>query len=238
MNLKDRHLSQNMQGADVALLQSELAQLGYSIPTTETGHPPTFGPGTLQAVQNFQRKRGLPPAGVHLGVVDPVTARAINAAVDAIVPARFVVTGQVRHQDGTPLGGLSVRAFDKDLRNTEPLGEATTDATPSNAGRYQMAFTSEKFRLRERRTADVFVRVFSPEGVQLAESPVRFNAPATVTLDIVLAPLPVVTLSEYEQLVADLTPLLDGITFAQLTADDVSFLAQETSQPPARIQML
>src|SRR5262249_47374119 len=68
--------------------------------------------------------------------------------------------------------------------------------------------------------------------------PVRFNAPATVTLDIVVAPLPVVTLSEYEQLVADLNPLLDGVAFAQLTTDDVTFLAQETRQPPAHIQML
>src|SRR5262245_30122154 len=113
MNLLGRNLSQGLQGPDVALLQSELGQLGYALPTTETGRPQTFGPGSLQAVQDFQRKRGL----AVTGVVDPVTAKAINAAVDAIVPARFVLTGQVRHQDGTPLSGLVVRAFDKDLRS-------------------------------------------------------------------------------------------------------------------------
>jgi hypothetical protein len=234
MKLSAGNLSSRMTTADVAVLQSELVQLGYSIPATETGTQLIFGTGTQQAVQDFQRKRGLPVTGV----VDQVTAKRINAAVDAIVPARFVVNGQVRHQDGSPLGGLRVTAFDKDLRNAEPLGEATTGGTPSAPGHYEIAFTPDKFRKAEKRTADVFVRVFSPEGIQIAESPVHFNVPATLTLDLIASPLPVVTLSEYEELVADLTPVLDEVGFAKLTADDVTFLTAETGEPAARIQML
>src|SRR5438046_2625991 len=118
MNLQGRNLSTTLQGVDVVLLQSELAHLGYAIATSETGQH-VFGPTTQQAVQDFQRKRGL----AVTGIVDPATAKAINAAVDALQPGRFSVTGLVHHQDGTALSGLTVRAFDKDLRNEEQLGE-------------------------------------------------------------------------------------------------------------------
>jgi peptidoglycan hydrolase-like protein with peptidoglycan-binding domain len=204
MNLQGRNLSQNLQGADVALVQSELAQLGYtSIPTTETAAK-TFGAGALQAVQDFQRKRGL----AVTGIVEAVTAKAINAAVDAMVPGRFVVSGTVHHQDGTALSGMTVRAFDKDMRSEQLLGEAKTDPTPSTAasGLYQIMYTADKFSRAEKKSADLVVRVFSPEGGQLVESAVLFNAPATATVNLVVAPVPVVSLSEYEQLVADLTP--------------------------------
>src|SRR5262249_5078033 len=98
MNLQGRNLSSGITGPDVALLQSELTQLGYTIPTTENNPlRPLFGPVTLQSVQDFQRKRGLSVTGV----VDAITAKAINAAADGIVPQRFAVSGQVRHQDGS-----------------------------------------------------------------------------------------------------------------------------------------
>src|SRR5262249_46913357 len=143
MNLQGRNLSSSVQGPDVALLQGELAQLGYTIPTTETVRPWTFGPGTLQAVQDFQRKRGL----VVTGVVDPATARKINAAIEAIVPPRFSVTGQVKHQDGTALSGLTVRAFDKDMRGKPtPLGNPDTPVVTDAAGRYLIAYTRDQFR--------------------------------------------------------------------------------------------
>ena len=52
MNLQGRNLSTNLTGSDVALLHTELAQLGYVIPAPEvTGK--LFGPGTLQSVRDF-----------------------------------------------------------------------------------------------------------------------------------------------------------------------------------------
>jgi peptidoglycan hydrolase-like protein with peptidoglycan-binding domain len=80
MDPQGRNLSTNMTGPDVALLHSELGQLGYTVPPPETRRQ-FFDPITLQSVQDFQRKRGLPVTGV----VDPPTASVINAAVDALV---------------------------------------------------------------------------------------------------------------------------------------------------------
>ena len=172
MNLQGRNLSINLQGADVVLLQTELGQLGYQIPSLEvTGQ--RFGTNTQTAVQDFQRKRGLPANGV----VDSVTAKAINAAVAAVMPPRFIVTGHVRHQDGTALSGVTVRAFDKDLLGEEQLAEVTTDAN----GFYQFNFTSESFRRAEKRTADLIVKAYSPEGLEIVTSPVIFNAQVQTT---------------------------------------------------------
>jgi peptidoglycan hydrolase-like protein with peptidoglycan-binding domain len=171
MNLQGRNLSANISGADVALLQTELGQLGYTIATVDVARK-SYGPTTGQSVRDFQRKHGLPVTGV----VDPPTAKAINAAVDTIVPARFSVTGVVRHQDGTVLAGLTVRAADVDFRNRI---EWLADPVVTNAaGQYQIIYTSDQFRDGERRTADVSVHVSNAEGLELAVSPISFNAPA------------------------------------------------------------
>ena len=229
MNLQGHNLSMNMTGADVALLQSELAQLGYAIAMPETGQH-VFGSTTLQAVQDFQRKRGL----AVTGIVDPITAKAINAAVDAR-PQHFSVIGDVHHQGGGPaLSGLTVRALDKDLRSEELLGEAVIDQN----GHYVILYTPDKFRRAEKKRADLFVRVFSPEGRQLTESGVYFNAPVEARVDPIVAPIPVVTLSEYEELLADLTPALGNVALTQLTEDDVAFLSGENGIRISSILML
>jgi hypothetical protein len=230
MNLQGRNLSTNLTGGDVALLHTELAQLGYTtIPAPEV-RGQLFGPGTLQAVQDFQRKRGL----TVTGVVDPPVAKAINAAVDAIVPASFTVSGLVRHQDGMALGGVIVRAFDKDLRSEQPLGQATSNVD----GRYEIVYSADKFARGEKKTADLIVRAFSPEGLQLSESSILFNAPAAATVNLTITPLPPVTSSEYEQLVADITPALDGVAIADLTDGDIAFLAAETGEPADSVTSL
>src|SRR5262249_23600003 len=156
--------------------------------TPETGQH-LFGPTTLQAVEDFQRKRGL----AVTGIVDPRTAKAINAAM---IPQRLSVSGLVRHQDTTPLSGIIVRAFDQDMRSEEQLGETTTNAT----GHYTIVYTPDTFRRREKLSADLIVRAFSPEGALLAASATVFNAPAAATVDLIITPQPAVTLSEYEQL--------------------------------------
>lgn len=201
MNLQGRNLSLSLQGDDVALLQRKLGQLGYNLAPSEI-EGRIFRNTTREAVLDFQRKRGLEATGV----VDEHTARQINAAVDALPSERYLVSGQVRHQDGAPLGRMTVRAFDKDLRDEEPLGEETT--TDDN-GQYEIAYTVEQFSRAEKHRADLIVRVFSPEGRQIAESQLLFNAPPVARVDVVVRPQPPMRLSEYERLLADLAPLLE-----------------------------
>lgn len=79
MNLQGRNLQQDFSGDDVRLLHAELALLHFVIPDNER-QGALFGPGTLAAVQDFQKQHTLPISGI----VDSVTAAAINAAVNAL----------------------------------------------------------------------------------------------------------------------------------------------------------
>ena len=65
-------LSLNQKGKDVALLQSRLMTLGYTIVTSEILNE-VFGQSTFQAVILFQRREGLPPTGG----VDAATAQTL-----------------------------------------------------------------------------------------------------------------------------------------------------------------
>lgn len=92
MNLQGRNLQQGLTGDDVRLLQTELALLQppVIIPDSER-QPALFGPATLSAIQNFQKAHALPTTGI----VDPITAKAINDAVNALFPPVVQVAAAV-----------------------------------------------------------------------------------------------------------------------------------------------
>jgi hypothetical protein len=208
---------------DVQILHAELQRLGYEElypdlrQDMEAG---VFGEVTRNAVMDFQRARGLPPTGI----VDRATAHAINLAVDALAPEEFTVTGRVFHQDGTSLIGLIVQAFDKDLRREERLGEAVTEP---EEGEYTIHYSKDQFTRAEKKRADLIVRAYSPEGGLLAESPIHFNAENHEWIDLQVDPQEQAPLSDYERLLVEITPLLDDVALADLTEDDIQFLAQE-----------
>src|SRR2546421_4052426 len=141
MKLQGRNLSLSMNGEDVKLLQEKLRQLGFSLNDREG----FFDKTTLQAVQALQKGHGLPATGM----VDETTAKLIGALGDTLQskaePAgelkdtlkQFVVKGQIRLADGSPLVGAIVRAFDKDLRSEERLNETTT----AKDGHYEITYT-------------------------------------------------------------------------------------------------
>jgi hypothetical protein len=155
-----------------------------------------------------------------------------------VEPDGFVVQGRVRGADGAPAVGQLVRAFDKDLRKAEPLGEAATDGD----GRYRIGYTAARFARDEKQRADLLVQVGGEGETPLASSPIVFNAPPVATIDVVLGDGEVRLPSEYEVLLRELRPLLQGLTVADLTEDerhqDISFLASETDQDWERIELL
>jgi peptidoglycan hydrolase-like protein with peptidoglycan-binding domain len=151
MNLQGRNLAIDTQGEDVWLLKSELRQLSFDIPDDEI-QVAFFGPDTREVVLRFQQANRLEPTGV----VDVGTAALINARVEARRP--MVVRGQVLQPDGSPFSSALVRAFDKDLRSEELLGEVTTD----EAGRYEITYSAEQFRRPEKDSAALHLRVYNP----------------------------------------------------------------------------
>lgn len=233
MKLQDRNLSIDMQGEDVKLLQKELQRLGFSIKDKEG----IFGNSVYQAVLEFQKQHGLGSTGE----VDETTAKVINVMVDALgtidQPAKFVVKGQIRQTDGSPLAGVPVRAFDKDLRREELLGEAVAD----KYGRYEIMYTAEQFHRAEKKNADLYIRVYKEGDQVIASSSIIFNAQPVETIDLSVDG-EYHELSEYEKLIAEITPLLEGIPIAELVEDekhrDITFISGETGQDFQHIEFL
>jgi len=140
------------------------------------------------------------------------------------------ITGTIYDTYNATIANVTVNAFDKDLRTEQLVGNATTDAK----GFYKINYDAEKFVQAEYKSCDILIRVFSPAGVSLGESPVYFNVTQDSTIDYKIGNTPYQGLAEFDVLVNLITPLLDKqeVTIAQLKEDDkfkdFTFLSGET----------
>jgi len=168
-----------------------------------------------------------------------------------------LVRGQVLQAQGLPLAGVEVRAFDRDLRSEQLLGQHSTDA----AGHYAIPYSREQFRRAEKERADLVLRLFTPEGqpitglalsqgdgtaldsipdttANLSPNPtpdgspptvsIWFNAPATAVIHGRVTEPGQQGPSELERYLHTLQPLLDKHPLAELTAADIAFLTGES----------
>lgn len=149
-------------------------------------------------------------------------------------PDLMTVRGQVADALGRPLASALVRAFDKDLRSEQLLGEQTTEAD----GHYQIQYIRDQFRRAEKATADLIVHVLDADGTLLIASPVQFNAPAQTTLDLMIGGGEPREPSEFDRVLETLTPVLDGVEPAELSPEDIAFLVGETELPARHLGVL
>ncbi|WP_405598138.1 neuraminidase-like domain-containing protein [Streptomyces sp. NBC_00081] len=153
---------------------------------------------------------------------------------------RFTVYGSVRAADSQePVSDVVVHAFDKDLpslRSDQFLGRATTDSD----GDYTIEFGREEFRAHEMGGAELYVLVFDDEGGKqlLGSSSARVDGEAETRIDVAVVTQDSSGLSEYERLFGILTPLLGRIVLADVTADDIRFLAEESREELSRVAWL
>ncbi|MCK5229170.1 MAG: hypothetical protein KAR13_02830, partial [Desulfobulbaceae bacterium] len=166
-----------------------------------------------------------------------VKKREIPVTIEIDVPAtdesnEFIVKGDILQADKSPLVDAFVRAFDKDLRSEQLLGEAHTD----EEGRYEISYTHAQFRRAEKKSADLIVRVYDPEtgSLLLAESELIFNAKPVEVVDLLVT----IEISEYERFMAIIEPVRDKVPVAELTADDITFLNHETGIEAHHIELL
>ena len=136
----------------------------------------------------------------------------------------------MRWVDGQPANALTVGAFDRDLRDAEQLGEATT----GDDGLYCVDYSRDRFTRSEKQSADLFVRVSAGDRL-LSDPPlsaVLFNAPELAVLTVDLSGGGDRERSEYERILATIVPLLGQVPLYELRqddeAEDVTFLAAET----------
>lgn len=141
----------------------------------------------------------------------------------------FVVRGRVRNEFGELLSGVTVQAFDRDLRNEQLLG-----SNPTREGYYEIRYNRLQFSKAEKVSADLVMKVLGAEGIELYKTPIQYNAPSELELDISLQGATYKGPSEWETLTGALTPLLDGIAPSDLREDDqfqdISFLAGDNSR--------
>lgn len=177
----------------------------------------------LRAVQRAKQATDHLSSSAEL--VRCLLAKAVPAsfAAGAVESAdAFAVTGTVRHGE-TPLADATVRALDVDLRETQELGTATTDA----AGEYRVTYAAADFDAAERSSADVVVRVENEVGEPIGESSVEYNVGREATVDVAIPVDRTVAPTEYARLVSELDPVLDETPLAAVTESGLTFLARE-----------
>jgi peptidoglycan hydrolase-like protein with peptidoglycan-binding domain len=266
--MTDLYLEAGAYGDGVSVVQRRLGLAGYQIPESEAGRR-FFGPGTRAAVMHYQQDTGLPVTGradaatvaslatfalqggddvtqaeaaMMPAQATPVSSAAGLPSQGAVFqgsasPAEYLVQGKVTWADGTPAVGILVRAVDQDLRREQPLGEATTDAR----GGYVIGYAAAQFARAEDETADLIVRVIDASGSVVTSSPIQFNAPLNATADQTISGAVAGQPSEYERIVAKVTPLLADLKPPALTGlqpSDLAFLAGETGIDRARMSAL
>jgi len=161
---------------------------------------------------------------------------------------RFVVRGLVAYVQGLLIPDVTVRAFNKDLRNEDFLGEAITD----EEGRYEISYSPSQFTRTDKPYADLILRVFDlhdsgGDGGRdptkpLVESPVIFNARPVEKVRLMVDGGLKNTWSEYEQTMDELAPALGTTPITALSEDennkDITVLRGQTGIPARRIAFL
>ncbi|MFB4268328.1 neuraminidase-like domain-containing protein [Nonomuraea sp. GTA35] len=152
----------------------------------------------------------------------------------AATPLDRRVFGTVRDAFGELMTGVTVRAFDRDLRREQPLGQS-----PVRDGKYEIRYSHAQFRRAEKDSADLVLTVSDGSGAQLFRSTVHYNAPAEYELDLGLEGAVYAGPSEWEVQTGVLMPLLDGLSPVDLHEDeqfqDVSFLVGESGYTALQI---
>lgn len=252
-------INRNSQGTEVSNLQEVLLLLlrrqlirvadeertFYEEGLLREQREQTYNDITQRVVGIFQEESRLPITGD----VDEPTAAAFNRLLKAL----FVVRGNVRLMDNTPVPNVTVQAFDRDLRSRELLGQTTTNIN----GYYEIFYTRNQFIRAEKQTADLIVVAVEPilrgmvaRSRTLAESATLFNAPRIAKVNLAIAANLFQPLSEYVRLIQTLGDLLVNVTIpgndqptlidklADLKEDDLDFLFHETNIELEKLQFL
>src|SRR5680860_1534096 len=120
----------------------------------------------------------------------------------------LTVQGTIYDAFNVPMPKVLVKAYDKDLRTAQKLGEVITDKN----GQYLIKYTTSKFSRAEKKKADIFI-VVSKTGrgsKEMGRSAVHFNATSEFTIDFKIDGTKYIGLSEFDTLVNTIQPLLEG----------------------------
>ncbi len=152
------------------------------------------------------------------------------------------VFGRVTDTLNRPLPGLKVRVSDRDMRSEELLEETFTD----QEGRYEIIWHQRELDGRGRRTADIAVKVLTPERDTLLFTSdmdqVRFNAGRREEINIVIRQAVPTERVEYDHLLREVRFLANQVAIVDLQESeqqrDITFLSRETGYSTQQIEHL
>lgn len=152
-----------------------------------------------------------------------------------------IVQGTVKNGNEGALAGLLVKAYDRDLRSESVLGESLTD----KKGAYKINYSPESFLSKEKKTADLFLRVFTSGGTLVFETEfdrIIFDATDYETIDIRISTPISPEGNEFDRITGEISGLLGGIKFSELEENDknrdISFLSKETGIAAEKLEHL
>ena len=154
---------------------------------------------------------------------------AVEAKEDDSEDKPFRVYGTVRNEYGEIIKGVTVKAFDRDLRSEQLLGESKIENDI-----YNVLYSREQFKRAEKEYADIVVKVINERKEEIHKTPIHYNAPKELEVNINLKGGEYKKPSEWEVISDTLTPLLENISPLDLREDekfqDISFLSGESGQ--------
>jgi hypothetical protein len=153
-----------------------------------------------------------------------------------------LVFGRIVDKLNLPLANLIVRAFDRDMRSEEILGECVTDKN----GKYEITWLHSQLSGRGKKEADISIKVLTREKkAVLYESDiesVRFNASPREEINITIRQALPKEVVEFDFLVKEVSFLANKIAIADLQENDehrdVTFLSKEMELPADKIEHL
>jgi hypothetical protein len=220
----------SVDSATRAALESAVAMPGQSVLGARASGPASAPTSRVDATSLARRE-----------------ARLVAQPSDIPPEEELLVRGQVVYKDGLLIEGMTVRAYNRDLRHEDFLGEALSD----REGRFEIAYSARQFSRPEKQYADLVLRVYDlregaqPEGQEpqpIAESATIFGAQPVEKRNIVVEGGIANAWSEYEQIMEELIPLLGDTPITSLTEDaenqDITFLASQANHDPHNIARL
>ncbi|MBP1743823.1 MAG: hypothetical protein H6Q58_801 [Firmicutes bacterium] len=141
-----------------------------------------------------------------------------------------------------PLSNLIVRAFERDMRTEELLGEAITNKD----GKYEITWLHSQLIGRGKKEADIAIKVFSREKKSLLfESDmdsVRFNASEREEINIIIKTEIKPEVVEYDYILKDVNSIANKVAITDLQENekhrDITFLSKETGMPIEKLEHL
>ncbi|HMD00980.1 MAG TPA: hypothetical protein VKH37_12540, partial [Ferruginibacter sp.] len=144
---------------------------------------------------------------------------------------RCVVKGKVSNKNNNPLRGLTVKAFNLDMRSETLLGSSTTDQN----GQYKISYAAVRPSRSEKGSADLCMRVYNGDELlfNTGIDDVIFNASENETVNIIIETAIKPKSNEFDNILRQISGLIGDVAVDALQEDehhaDITFLTKETN---------